>query len=98
MSALMINFPVNLSPLMWSLLQIIWWKLGRMNVRNKQFLAPNFAMLDGNLKKFHPPRCFADVSAASFEFLNPFLQAITISLDSFYYTYILSEIFVRSIG
>ena len=49
-------------------------------------------------KKFHPPRCFADVSAASFEFLNPFLRAITISLDSFYYTYILSEIFVRSIG
>ena len=49
-------------------------------------------------KKFHPPRCFADVSAASFEFLNPFLQVITISLDSFYYTYILSEIFVRSIG
>ena len=37
MSALMINFPVNLSPLMWSLLQISW-----------QFLAPNFAMLDGN--------------------------------------------------
>ena len=48
MSALMINFPVNLSPLMWSLLQIIWWKLRRMNIRNKQFLAPNFAMLDGN--------------------------------------------------
>ena len=88
MSVLMINFPVNLSPLMPSLLQIIWLKLGKMNFLNKQFLAPNFAMLDGNSKQFHPPKYFANASAASFEFLNPFLQAITISLDSFYYIYI----------
>ena len=74
MSVLMINFPVNLLPLMPNLLQIIWWKLGKMNFLNKQFLAPNFAMLDGNSKQFHPPSVLQMFQPQVLSFSIPFYK------------------------
>ena len=99
MSVLMINFPVNLSPLMRSLLQIIWWKLRKINFLNKQFLAPNFAMLDGNSKQISSTqvfcRCFGSkfwVSQSLFISNNNKFGFLLLDI------YILLDVFVCSIG